>query len=160
MVCLLGFISLASAQAQSLDDLRRSSGAYYRFASESDITIEVKVWGAVRNTGLYEVRQGLKLSTLLSLAGGPQSTARDARTKSTFTVRLLRLQPEGHHAVIAETVMENEILLLDQDPTLLSGDVLVAEEQLRQRFGWRDGVTLVTALGTLTLIVERLIGSN
>ncbi len=146
----------AAAQAQSLEELRGAAGAFYTFADPTDITIEVKVWGAVQNAGLYEVRQGLPLSTLLTLAGGPAASVRDTGTSSTLTVRLYRPQPEGYPALFFEARMQNEILMLEQDPTLLHGDVLVVEEVRRQRFNWLDALSVVTAAGTLVLVIERV----
>ena len=151
-------VAVEGISAQTLDDLRARAGAYYRFADATDITIEVKVWGVVSNPGLYEVRQGLNLSTLLTLAGGPQASGRDPRTRSTLTIRLWRLQPNGGpYQAIFETQMQGEIVVLNDDPVLLSGDVIVADEVVEQRFGWRDGLTILTAVGTVVLIIDRIV---
>ena len=53
--------------------------------------------------------------------------------------------------------MENEILVLNDDPVLLSGDVIVADAMVKQRFNWRDGLAVLTSVGTLILIIERLV---
>ncbi len=147
-----------TVQAQTLDDLRSTSGAYYRFADPTDITIDLKVWGAVSNPGLYEVRQGMRLSTLLSLAGGPQGVERTTRTRRTLTIRLWRPQPNGGpYQAIFETQMQDEIVVPNDDPVLLSGDVIVADEVVKQRFGWRDGLTILTAVASLVLLIDRII---
>lgn len=157
---LVGFATKGGV-AQSLDIPERNSGAYYRYVDDpSDITIEVKVWGSVQNPGLYEVRQGLNLSTLLTLAGGPLATGRGPRLKSTLTLRLSRLQPSGQYVTIYETLMQDELLALDQDPVLAHGDMLVVDEKVRQTFGWRDGLSVLTALGTIVLVIERVASSN
>lgn len=147
-----------TAQAQSLDDLRGNAGAYYRFAEPTDITIELKVWGSVSNPGLYEVRQGMRLSTLLSLAGGPQGVERTTRTRRTLTIQLWRPQPnDGPYQVAFETRMENEILVLGEDPVLLSGDMVIVEEIVKQRFDWLDGLSVITGIASLVLIVDRIV---
>ena len=151
-------VSGGTVQAQTLDDLRNNSGSYYRFADPTDITIDLKVWGAVGNPGLYEVRQGMRLSTLLSLTGGPQGAASDTRTRRILTIRLWRPQPNGGpYQAIFEIQMQDEILVLNDDPVLLSGDVIVADEMVKQLFNWRDGLAILTSVGTFILIIERLV---
>ncbi len=157
LVLLMIGIAGGTVQAQTLDGFSGNSGAYYRFADPTDITIDLKVWGAVSNPGLYEVRQGMRLSTLLSLAGGPQGAERTARTRTTLTIRLWRPQPNGGpYQAIFEIQMQDEILVLNDDPVLLSGDVIVADEVVKQLFNWRDGLAILTSVGTFILIIERL----
>ncbi len=158
LVLLMIGVAGGTVQAQTLDDLRSNSAAYYRFADPTDITIDLKVWGAVSNPGLYEVRQGMRLSTLLSLAGGPQGVVGDPRTRRILTIRLWRPQPNGGpYQAIFETQMEDEILVLNDDPVLLSGDVIVADEMVRQLFNWRDALAILTSVGTFILIFEQIV---
>ena len=158
LVLLMIGVAGRTVQAQTLDDLRSNTGAYYKFADPTDITIDLKVWGAVSNPGLYEVRQGMRLSTLLSLAGGPQGVVGDPRRRRILTIRLWRPQPNGGpYQAIFEIQMEDEILVLNDDPVLLSGDVIVADEMVRQLFNWRDGLAILTSVGTFILIIERLV---
>jgi hypothetical protein len=158
---LLVGLATRSSVAQSLDLPTRNAGAYYTYVDDpSDITIEVKVWGSVQNPGLYEVRQGLNLSTLLTLAGGPLTSSRGPRMKSALTLRLYRLQPGGQYVTLYETLMQDELIALDQDPVLTHGDMLVVDEKVRQSFGWRDGLSVLTALGTIALVIERVASSN
>ncbi len=146
-----------TVQAQTLDDLRSNPAAYYRFADPTDITIDLKVWGAVSNPGLYEVRQGMRLSTLLSLAGGPQGVERTTRTRRPLTIRLWRPQPNGGpYQAIFETQMQDEIVVPNDDPVLLSGDVIVADEVVKQLFNWRDGLAILTSVASLVLVIDTL----
>ena len=146
-----------SVQAQTLDDLRSNTGAYYKFADPTDIILEVKVWGSLRNPGFYEVPQGTRLSTLVTLAGGPQAV-RDPRIRRTYTIRLWRLQPgDGTPQAIFETQMEDEIVMLSDDPVLLSGDTIIADEIVKQRFSWRDMLSVVTAIASVVLVVDNVI---
>lgn len=155
---VLVLVGMGTAQAQSLESLMRGgSGAYYTFADPTDITIQVKVWGAVGSPGLYEVRQGMHLSTLLTLAGGPTTGIQDPRSRRTMTLRLWRPQQGAPHQLLFETQMEDEIFVLDEDPALLNGDMLILEEQVKQRFSWRDGLSILTAVGTVVLLAERII---
>ncbi len=155
---LIGFViagfASGAAEAQSIEALR--GGAYYRFADGVDVTMEIKVWGAVTNPGFYEVREGLNLSTVLSLAGGPQAPAQPRSTTSTFTVRLFRLQAGGAYQLFTETRMENELRVLNSDPVLIQGDMIFTEAKVRQRFGWRDALSVVTALATSVLVFDQV----
>ena len=157
LVLLMIGVAGGTVQAQTLDGFSGNSGAYYRFADPTDITIDLKVWGAVSNPGLYEVRQGMRLSTLLSLAGGPQGAERTTRTRTTLTIRLWRPQPNGGpYQAIFEIQMQDEILVLNDDPVLLSGDVIVADAMVKQRFNWRDGLAVLTSVASLVLIIDTL----
>ena len=158
LVLLMIGIAGGTVQAQTLGDLRGNSGAYFRFADPTDITIDLKVWGAVSNPGLYEVRQGMRLSTLLSLAGGPRSVESTRQTRRIFTIRVWRPQPNGGpYQAIFETQMQDEIVVLNDDPVLLSGDVIVADELVKQRFNWRDGLASLTSVGTFILIFDQIL---
>ena len=154
LVCCVAACVVGAVQAQTFPTLQGDNASYYRFADPSDITIEVKVWGAVTNPGLYEVREAISLSTLLSLAGGPFTTARENRRASTFRVQLYRLRSEGQYQLFSETLMQDELSALVQDPILMNGDMLIAEEKTRLRFGWRDGATLLTALASIILVID------
>ena len=155
---LIGFIMAGLApglvDAQTIDDLR--GGSYYRFADVSDVTMEIKVWGAVANPGFYEVREGLNLSTVLSLAGGPQAPPASRSTASAYSVRLFRLQTGDRYQLFTETLMENQLGMLNSDPVLMQGDMVITEAKTRQRFGWREGLSILTATATLVLVVDQI----
>ncbi len=155
---LLARCLVSTVRAQSTSEFRSDNASYYRFADPSDITIQVKVWGAVSNPGLYEVREDISLSTLLSLAGGPTATPRETSRSSTFQIQLYRLRGEQYQ-LFSETLMEDELSALVQDPILLNGDMLIAEERTRQRFGWRDGASLVTVLASVVLVIDAVIAN-
>ena len=116
--------------------------------------MEIKVWGAVKNPGLYDVREGLNLSTVLSLAGGPLAAVQTRNTASTFTVRLYRLQTGDRLQLFTETLMEDQIGLLNSDPVLMQGDMVIAQERTRRLFGWRDGLSILTAVATVVLVID------
>ena len=151
---ILACLSCGVVHAQSIEALR--GGSYYRFADVSDVTMEIKVWGAVANPGFYEVREGLNLSTVLSLAGGPQPPALSRNTVSSYTVRLYRLQAGDQYRLFTETVMEDQLGLLTSDPVLQTGDMVFTEAKTRQRFGWRDGIAILTVLATTALVVDQV----
>jgi hypothetical protein len=84
----------------------------------------------------------------------------NANTNRIFTLRLYRSQGEGEPMLILDQQVENGILLLNEDPVLMHSDLLVLEEQIKQKFNWRDGLSVLTAVGTVVLIVTQLIGTG
>jgi NADH:ubiquinone oxidoreductase subunit F (NADH-binding) len=51
--------------------LRPSSASYYYIAKPSELSMQVNIWGFVRNPGRYEIPTTTNLVQLLSYAGGP-----------------------------------------------------------------------------------------
>jgi len=154
-----GRVQAQTTSLSEIDRFRMSPAAYYNYAEKGDITIQVHVWGAVRNPGLYEVAQGTHMSTLYSLAGGPATTPQRSRENQTITVRLSR--SEGANlSVVYEAVMENEILVTTDNPVLRDGDVLTTEVLVKQRFNWRDVVPIVNTVALIALALERISNVN
>lgn len=156
---LLAWASAGAAQAQIDDITQAGSGqaAYYNYASPSDVTIIVNVWGQVQHPGVYEVPRDMSLSRLFSLAGGPNIGARSAGRDRTLTVRLSRQQGEtAEREIIFDVTMEDEVFAFEEDPVLQDGDVLVAETYTRERFTWRDVLSVLSGVGTTLLLVERV----
>jgi hypothetical protein len=133
---------------------RFSPAAYYHYAERADVTILVNVWGTVRHPGLYEVPDGIQLSTLFSVAGGPQVGPRMQQDRRTVVARLSRNE-NGQRRVIYESVMVNDVFASSEDPVLLDGDVLTVETVVRQGFSVRDVFPVISAIGTMVLILER-----
>ena len=52
--------------------------------------------------------------------------------------------------------MENQLGVLNSDPVLMQGDIVITEAQTRQRFGWREGVSLLTAVATVVLVLDQV----
>jgi hypothetical protein len=145
-------------EAQTLSDevlTRGATSAYYSFSDPGDITIFVSVWGNVRYPGLYEVSQQTQLSELVSLAGGPSIRERDARQDRTVQVRLSR-EEGGVREVVYDEKLENDIFIVKQDLPLKTGDVLMVDILVRQRFSLRDVFPVVAAIGTVALAIERI----
>jgi|FLOH01.1.fsa_nt_gi hypothetical protein len=154
---LLGLFGAFSSAAQvtELDRSRLSTAAFYSYSEPGDVTIRVHVWGAVRYPGLYEIPRGSKLSELVSLSGGP--TVGERAKKSTRTVELKLHRNDGNmRQVIYQTTMQNEIVVRTEDPVLQADDVLSYEAVLKQGFQWRDVFPIVSMVGTIVLIADRI----
>ncbi len=138
-----------------LDRSRLSQAAYYNYSEQGDVTIKVHVWGAFRFPGLYEIPRGTTMSQLVSLSGGPLIGERAHRSKRTVNLKLHR--SDGNtRSVIFQTKMENEIVARTEDPPLMDGDVLSSEAVFKQSFQWRDVFPIVSMVGTIVLIADRI----
>lgn len=155
IILILLAVGNVNAQVVDLDRSRLSQAAYYNYSEEGDITIKVHVWGAVRFAGLYEVPRATTLSELVSLSGGPQFGERNRRSTRLVELKLHRKDGKAK-TIIYQTQMENRIVVEDEDPTLSDGDVLTFEATLRQGFQWRDLFPIVSMVGTIVLIFDRV----
>jgi protein involved in polysaccharide export with SLBB domain len=150
----LALAAPADAQVADLIRSRYSPAAYYNYGEPGDVTILVSVWGTVRNPGLYEVPSQTTLTTLFSLAGGPLATVRQKQNKRWINARLTRGRSQD---IVFETTMENEILSLETDPALQSGDVLTVETVERAGVSWRDVFPVIAAVASVALAAERVL---
>jgi len=161
-LCILFLVISATphmASAQRLTDLDRSRFApasFYNYSEAGDVTILVNVWGSVRTPGLYKIPTGTKMSTLLSLSGGPELAVNlTSRSNREITMRLLRREG-ARRQVIFEALMKDDVVVSDQDPELVDGDVLTVETKLKQKFSLRDLFPIVAAIGTVALAIDRI----
>lgn len=119
--------------------------------------MRVRVWGDAIAPGLYQVPQGMTLGTLLTLAGGP-NTARTSRQDVTLRIRLMR-DEGGRKVDVFQVEMENGIVAFEGDPVLAEGDTMVLERIVKERFVWRDALSVIGAaasVGSLVVNVVRL----
>ena len=67
---------------RSNSDIGKKSAAKYIFSPGSDaLLMTVKVWGEVKQPGIYEVPIGMDLIELISSAGGPTNSAKLSKVK-------------------------------------------------------------------------------
>lgn len=150
-------VGVVSAQPSELDRSRLNTAAFYNYTEPGDVTIKVHVWGAIRFPGLYQIPRDTRLSELLSLAGGPQFAERSQRSTRSVDMKLHRAN-DGVRDVIFRSQMTNEIVVREEDPVIQNGDVLTFEATIRQGFRWRDLFPIVSMVGTLVLIIDRVAG--
>lgn len=142
---------------------QETRAAVYRYARPGQETMQVGVWGSVGQPGLYEVPTGTDLMNLLSIVGGPEVSLENARQRQKIIVRLVRgsdsavsARPPadgGSHQLIFEARLD-ELTALSRDyPPLQSGDVLTIEKIVRERFSWRDAMSVFQAAGTVAIII-------
>ena len=124
--------------------------SYYVFARPGQNTVQVMVVGSGIQAGLYEVGEETNLEQLVVL-GGYSPGVRQASNDRTVTIQLYRDNPNGQREVIFDASLDALIA-----PTVQMGDVVRVEVVDRERFSWRDGLRIVTAAASLTLVIERL----
>lgn len=146
--CLLLTASPVCAQQEPAEALETSGTAFYRYAQTGQNTIQVAVLGGGQS-GIYEVGADIDLAKLLALSKG---LGGDGRSK--ITVQLYR--PEnGRRELMFEAKME-EFLARSEYPTLETGDIVRIETVQRQRFGWRDVLSIITTATTLVFTIDRV----
>jgi len=155
-VLILGVITVpAAGQVIEQDRSRLNQAAYFVYTEPGDIAIRVHVWGMIKYPGLYEVPRGTNLNELISLAGGPQLGERLRRSRKTLEVTLFKDSRQGMepHTSI---VLSNKLADIPQSVILEEGDMLTFDLEVRQRLRWRDMFPVVSMVGTLILIIDRL----
>jgi hypothetical protein len=158
------FITLVvplSADSQVLPQERigavQTNAAYFLYARPGALTHKVYVLGDVR-TGIYEVGHGTTLAELFTLASGSTIQERTQYDRSTITVRLYRPSETGRQ-LVQETELEDLLTQQRYNLELQDGDVLAVETLRRQRFSWRDGLSIATGLAAVSLAIDRILAN-
>jgi hypothetical protein len=132
------------------------SGVPYKvYADPGEATIRVYVVGSGAN-GVYEIGTDTRLDELLALT--PTNVgSRSGDTEQRVTIRLYRTDDAGQRALMLERPLE-DILQANPDtyPTLRERDLISVEVRSRQRFGWRDGLRILTSLASVILVIDRI----
>ena len=149
---------VAAQEGSSYDriDETRSTVAYFYHARPGVPTIQVSVWGTVPRPGIYEVSESTSLDRLLTMAGGAPIEARAENEEAQITIRLFRGRGQGGRELMYEAPLQDLLRDTGAYPSLQNGDVLVMETQVQRGFRWRDVLGIVSSVGSLALVVERL----
>lgn len=146
------------AQAQEvgrIGNIQASGVPYKTFAEAGEATIRVYVVGGTGSAGIYEVGESTRFDEFLALASISPPPVQP-RTRQYINVRLYH--QEGGERVL---VMDNRVEeLLQQNPNqypqLQDGDFLQVEIRSRARFGWQDGLRILTSLSSLITLARVL----
>lgn len=151
IACLL----IALAPASQAQIVTATPGvSVYRYAESGRSTIDVQVWGAVQTPGLYQVEVGTNLLELLSYAGGPQTGAQRGDEDRIVHVQLARVEA-GRQQVLFEKTLDE--LLAEGYPDLEAGDLMTVRTEVKAGFQLRDVAVFTSSLGTLALVILRLV---
>ncbi|GEM_PF-641814 len=159
LFCLIGYRSAWSQEVLGLDRSSYNTASYYSYSEPGDITIQVNVWGTVRNPGLYEVPEGTRLSELFSLAGGPTLNERRRNEVRNIRVQVTRLQGEGStgRRIVFDETMTGGVEAFATDPVLQSEDVVSVETVVRAPISWRDASTITSVVTSVAALALQII---
>ncbi len=149
-----------SASAQSLQSglaptlPSASAASYYYISKPGELTMQVNIWGSVKNPGRYEVGSSTDLIQLISYAGGPNP---DAKLDEVQVSRFLKR--DGTMMIEKYTVDLDNLVTSDSTKLVLyPGDTIFLD-----RSGWttfRDVMTVVTTAAIITSAVANVIIAN
>ena len=146
------------AQAQRFErpeDLNTNVTTYYHFAQPGETTIQVFVLGTGL-PGLYQIGEDTDLGSLFILAGGSGLDRQQAGVRRRVTVRLFK-ETMPQRTLAYEATLADLLATPGTYPALEDRDILQVEIIEKRRFSWRDGLVILTSLGTLALIVENIL---
>ena len=139
---------LATARAQA------GNAAVFRYAEPGELTINVQAWGNVRLPGLYQIPVGSRLSTFVTLTGGPQFVQdRRVQDTRTITLRLFRRGPVEQPTLLLEREWINEATVLDQDPVLQEGDMVSIDNVVQQGTTRREDTAFYASFASIGISV-------
>lgn len=149
---------VSDARAQQvgrLGNLNATGVPYHVYAETGDPTIRVYVVGGNAG-GVYDIGVGTRLDEFFAIASVQPSSV-TPRSRERTTVRLYRVNDLGQREVILEGRTE-ELLSANPDtyPRLREGDFIEVELRSRERFGWRDGLRIITSIGSIIVLGERI----
>lgn len=133
-----------------------SGVAVYRYAQPGQPTKDIQVWGAVRSPGVYQVERDADLLTLLTIAGGPAVPSTDDRAVRNVSVRVVR-DPGGARTVVLDTTLDALTSDAAPLPALQHGDLVSLAVETRQRFTWRDALSITTSVAALAVLILRIV---
>jgi hypothetical protein len=150
-----GFPAATNAQEVGrMDNITATGVPYYVYAESGEPTIQVYVVGGGAG-GVYEIGVGTRFDTFLALAAIGTGAASPG-SRQNVTVRLYRTSEVGERQMLLEGRAE-ELVQADPNtyPRLQDGDFVNVEVRSSQRFGWRDGLSILTSITSLVVLFER-----
>lgn len=117
--------------------------------------MQVRLWGDVSAPGLYEVKAGTDLLELVFLAGGPGGGIGRSDERQQTTLSLSR-KANNVWAVVFEADLDDITGRQQPYPPLQDGDALQLDVRVSRIIGWRDIFTVIGAVGTLALVIDRI----
>lgn len=156
---LLGVVGLfhGAARAQTTESglaptlARGSAASFYYIGKPGELTMQVNLWGAVKNAGRYEVPSSTDLVQLLSYAGGPLESATLDDIKITRFIRRDSLLSRGEFHVNLEDLTKVELSKLALQP----GDTIFIDYSTWETV--RDVFIVVGVLATVTAAVTGVV---
>ena len=133
---------------------RGSAASYYYIGKPGELTMNVNLWGAVKNPGRYEVPSSTDLVQLPSYAGGPLEAASLGSVKITRLVKKEGGATRGEYMVDLTNLADLETTKLALNP----GDTIYIDYSSWNT--WRDVFIVVGVLATVTLATTSVLRLN
>jgi hypothetical protein len=126
-----------------------SQAAYYYLSKPGEITMQVNLWGNVKNPGRYEIPISTDIVQLVSFAGGPLPEADLA------TVKIIRIAREGGSKKVQFSINLNHIDQIDEQAlSLHPGDTIFID---RVSFTFESFVGVITTAATVAIAIASVI---
>ncbi len=141
------------AQPFGVEGVENEGMSLKRFVLPGEASIQV--WLLSDNTSsLAEIGESVSLGELIVLSGtGPgMVTSRERRRTN---VRVFRSRGDTRD-LIYDVSLEELIREPATNPDLQHGDVIMIETKSRQRFQWRDALSIISAASTTILLIDRI----
>ena len=127
------------------------AASYYYISKPGELTMQVNIWGAIKNPGRYEIPSSTGLVELVSYAGGPSSEAKLSE------VHIVRAPGADSTADRGQLTVDLDHLASVKPSQLVlhPGDTIFID-----RSGWssfRDVLTVVTTAALLSTAVANII---
>ncbi len=151
LASLVGTVEVSAQTLGRVESTNSTAPDYYFFVQPGERTIQVYLIGALGNPGLYEVGSETTLGQVLAIAGGPSMTTLQARNKRKTEIRVIRSSGEAYFANL-----DDSLTPYVDFPGLREGDIVRVDVIESTKFGWRDGLQIVTAAASLALIYDRI----
>ncbi len=153
-LCTLFVVVPARGQVPSqFGDYDVVGAAYHKFVLPGESSIQVLVLADGGATGIYELGRQVDIGELFALSRATLG-AITPREKREVTLKLYR-GAGGNREVIYRATMEEFLSYPGQYPQLQDRDVMVVETVVKQRFGWRDALSIITGVAAVSLAVDR-----
>ncbi len=133
---------------------RSTTASYYYIGKPGELTMQVNLWGYVKNPGRYEVPSSTDLVQLVSYAGGPTQDALMDQVKVTRIVKKDTSVTRGEYIVNLQ-----DLYAVDPNKLVLyPGDTIYIEHS-----GWinvRDAFLIITTAAVVTSAVAQVINAT
>ena len=150
-------LPISGVRAQNLGGVGVPPTGVQVFASPGEATVQVLVLNSLGGSGVFQVGLDTRLDELLVVSGAAvQQQIRGE--KRTTTVRLYR-EGGGARTLVYEAPLEEMLRAPGEYPNLQDGDIFTVETVVdppTPKFTWRDGLSIVSSVSTVVLLVMRL----
>lgn len=131
-----------------------------RYAPPGVPTQTIYIWGSVGVPGVWRVEQDIDLVELLSAARLTGVGRDDPGVRESNRIQVYRRSGGEGRELVYEASLDDVLSPGATYPTLQDQDVIEVETVTRNRFGFRDAISLIGTGASLTLLVLRIVSGR